>query len=78
MCYYTFLQCKEKMRPMKKALKTLDNPNESLTQEEQIMHTRRCLVQIGDHIERCLETIKDPDAEREWKRFVFPFSFTLN
>lgn len=58
---------------MKKALKTLDNPNESLTQEEQITHTRRCLVQIGDHIERCLETIKDPDAVREWKRYVLHY-----
>lgn len=66
-------ECKEKMRPMKKALKTLDNPNESLTQEEQIMHTRRCLVQIGDHIERCLETIKDEDAGREWKSLLWQF-----
>lgn len=58
------------MRPMKKALKTLDNPNESMNQEEQILHTRRCLVQIGDHIERCLESFQDPDSLREWKRCV--------
>lgn len=70
-------QCKEKMRPMKKALKTLDNPNESLTQEEQITHTRRCLVQIGDHIERCLETIKDADSMREWKRYVLQYFILL-
>ncbi|XP_066973477.1 chromodomain-helicase-DNA-binding protein 1 isoform X4 [Macrobrachium rosenbergii] len=66
-------ECKEKMRPMKKALKTLDNPNESLTQEEQIQHTRRCLIQIGDHIERCLESMKDPDTVREWKSLLWQF-----
>lgn len=66
-------ECKEKMRPMKKALKTLDNPNESLNQEEQIQHTRRCLVQIGDHIERCLESLKDPDSVREWKSLLWQF-----
>ena len=63
---YSF-QCKEKMRPMKKALKTLDNPNETQTQDEQIQHTRRCLLQIGDHIERCLDEFKDPESMKEWK-----------
>lgn len=66
-------ECKEKMRPMKRALKTLDNPNESLTQEEQIQQTRRCLIQIGDHIERCLENIKDPESMKEWKSLLWQF-----
>ncbi|KAG7154403.1 Chromodomain-helicase-DNA-binding protein 1-like, partial [Homarus americanus] len=65
--------CKEKMRPMKKALKTLDNPNESLSQEEQIQHTRRCLVQIGDHIERSLQALQDPTSIREWKSLLWQF-----
>ncbi|XP_042207777.1 chromodomain-helicase-DNA-binding protein 1-like isoform X5 [Homarus americanus] len=66
-------ECKEKMRPMKKALKTLDNPNESLSQEEQIQHTRRCLVQIGDHIERSLQALQDPTSIREWKSLLWQF-----
>jgi len=63
-----FLQCKEKMRPVKKALKALDNPDQSLTEQEQVNHTRQCLLQIGDQINRCLAEYKDPDKVKEWRR----------
>ncbi|UYV68279.1 CHD1 [Cordylochernes scorpioides] len=44
------VQCKEKMRPMKKALKELDNPDPSLTNDDQVKIARQCLIKIGDHI----------------------------
>jgi chromodomain-helicase-DNA-binding protein 1 len=56
------------MRPVKKALKALDNPDQSLTEQEQVNHTRLCLLQIGDQINRCLSEYKDPDKIKEWRR----------
>lgn len=49
------------MRPVKKALKALDNPDQTLGPEDQLNHTRQCLIQIGDQINQCLETYKDPE-----------------
>lgn len=48
-----FNECKEKMRPVKKALKALDNPDDSLSEIEQVNHTRLCLLQIGEQINTC-------------------------
>jgi chromodomain-helicase-DNA-binding protein 1 len=56
------------MRPVKKALKALDNPDQSLTEQEQVNHTRQCLLQIGDQINRCLSEYKDSDKVKEWRR----------
>lgn len=53
---------------MKKALKALDNPNKNVSQEEQIQHTRKCLIQIGDHIEKTLHQYQDHDLHKEWKK----------
>ncbi|CAG2068565.1 unnamed protein product, partial [Timema podura] len=65
-----FNECKEKMRPVKKALKALDNPDQTLTETEQVNHTRQCLLQIGDQINKCLDEYKDPDQVKEWRRLV--------
>ena len=46
----TFAYCKEMMRPVKKALRQLDNPDEDLSEKDQLVHTRKCLLKIGDHI----------------------------
>ncbi|XP_021925185.1 chromodomain-helicase-DNA-binding protein 1 isoform X3 [Zootermopsis nevadensis] len=68
-----FNECKEKMRPVKKALKALDNPDQSLTEQEQVNHTRQCLLQIGDQINRCLSEYKDPDKIKEWRSNLWYF-----
>jgi chromodomain-helicase-DNA-binding protein 1 len=68
-----FNECKEKMRPVKKALKALDNPDQSLTEQEQVNHTRQCLLQIGDQINRCLSEYKDPDKVKEWRSNLWYF-----
>uniref|UniRef100_A0A8C6X924 Chromodomain helicase DNA binding protein 1 n=1 Tax=Naja naja TaxID=35670 RepID=A0A8C6X924_NAJNA len=46
----TFSICKERMRPVKAALKQLDRPEKGLSEREQLEHTRQCLIKIGDHI----------------------------
>ncbi|XP_069683280.1 chromodomain-helicase-DNA-binding protein 1 isoform X2 [Periplaneta americana] len=68
-----FNECKEKMRPVKKALKALDNPDQTLTESEQVNHTRQCLLQIGDQINRCLSEYKDPDKVKEWRSNLWYF-----
>lgn len=56
------------MRPVKKALKALDNPDQSLRTQEQVNHTRQCLIQIGDQINKCLSVYKEPDVIKQWRR----------
>lgn len=63
-----FNECKEKMRPVKKALKALDNPDPNMDEREQIEHTKRCLIQVGDRIQECLMTFSDKEKLKEWKR----------
>ncbi|XP_014289519.1 chromodomain-helicase-DNA-binding protein 1 [Halyomorpha halys] len=68
-----FNECKEKMRPVKKALKALDNPDQSLGPQEQVNHTRQCLVQIGDQINKCLMEYKDSDTIKQWRSNLWYF-----
>lgn len=70
-----FNECKEKMRPVKKALKALDNPDQSLSESEQVQHTRDCLLQIGEQINSCLTQYTDPEKIKEWRRFVVLYLF---
>lgn len=68
------MQCKEKMRPVKKALKALDTPDMSLCQEERVARARRCLFQIGNHINTCLAEYKTPEQVSEWKSNLWYFA----
>ncbi|OAD56154.1 Chromodomain-helicase-DNA-binding protein 1 [Eufriesea mexicana] len=68
-----FNECKEKMRPVKKALKALDRPDQSLSETEQVAHTRQCLVQIGNQINTCLEEYRDPEQIKEWRSNLWYF-----
>lgn len=63
-------QCKEHMRPVKKALKQLDKPDEGLSDQEQLQHTRTCLLKIGDRITECLKAYSDPEEVKLWRRSV--------
>uniref|UniRef100_A0A1B0FRK9 Chromodomain-helicase-DNA-binding protein 1 n=1 Tax=Glossina morsitans morsitans TaxID=37546 RepID=A0A1B0FRK9_GLOMM len=67
-----FNECKEKMRPVKKALKALDRPDSSLSNQDQIKHTRECLLSIGKQIDICLETYKEPE-KKEWRSNLWYF-----
>ncbi|XP_076641025.1 chromodomain-helicase-DNA-binding protein 1 isoform X4 [Halictus rubicundus] len=68
-----FNECKEKMRPVKKALKALDRPDQSLSEAEQVAHTRQCLVQIGNQINTCLEEYRDPEQIKGWRSNLWYF-----
>ncbi|KAM9754558.1 chromodomain-helicase-DNA-binding protein 2 isoform 5-T5 [Menidia menidia] len=74
----TFSICKERMRPVKKALKQLDKPDEGLSDQEQLQHTRSCLLKIGDRITECLKAYSDPEHVKTWRRnlWIFVSKFT--
>uniref|UniRef100_A0A4W4GJT2 DNA helicase n=1 Tax=Electrophorus electricus TaxID=8005 RepID=A0A4W4GJT2_ELEEL len=74
----TFSVCKERMRPVKKALKQLDKPDEGLSVQEQLQHTRACLLKIGDRITECLKAYNDPEHVKTWRRnlWIFVSKFT--
>jgi chromodomain-helicase-DNA-binding protein 1 len=61
------------MRPVKKALKALDRPDQSLSESEQVAHTRQCLVQIGNQINTCLSEYKDLEQIKEWRSNLWYF-----
>ena len=61
-------QCKERMRPVKKALKQLDKPDKGLSVQEQLEHTRSCLLKIGDRIAECLKAYSDQEHTKLWRR----------
>ena len=62
------LQCKERMRPVKAALKQLDRPEKGLSEREQLEHTRQCLIKIGDHITECLKEYSNPELVKQWRK----------
>lgn len=68
-----FNECKEKMRPVKRALKQLDTPDASLTDEEQVQHTRLCLLKIGEHINECCSEFADPEKVKQWRSNLWSF-----
>ncbi|XP_048736383.2 chromodomain-helicase-DNA-binding protein 1-like isoform X3 [Ostrea edulis] len=68
-----FAKCKEMMRPVKKALKRLDNPDEGLSDREQLVHTRQCLLKIGDRINECMAHYNDPEVIKQWRSFLWIF-----
>uniref|UniRef100_A0A2I3HHZ7 Chromodomain helicase DNA binding protein 2 n=1 Tax=Nomascus leucogenys TaxID=61853 RepID=A0A2I3HHZ7_NOMLE len=80
LCLYSvvLLQCKERMRPVKKALKQLDKPDKGLNVQEQLEHTRNCLLKIGDRIAECLKAYSDQEHIKLWRRnlWIFVSKFT--
>lgn len=65
------------MRPVKKVLKALDDPEEKKNELRYVNHMQECLIEIGSHIGKCLEEFKDPDKIREWRRFSI-FILSIN
>ena len=57
------------MRPVKKSLKALDNPDTTLPAVDQFQHTQQCLLHIGEHIDRCLSAMQDPERIRTWRKY---------
>uniref|UniRef100_A0AAR2IYI5 DNA helicase n=1 Tax=Pygocentrus nattereri TaxID=42514 RepID=A0AAR2IYI5_PYGNA len=74
----TFSVCKERMRPVKAALKQLDRPEKGLSEREQLEHTRQCLIKIGDHITDCVKEYTNPEQIKQWRKnlWIFVSKFT--
>ncbi|XP_077514180.1 chromodomain-helicase-DNA-binding protein 1 isoform X3 [Amblyomma americanum] len=68
-----FNECKEKMRPVKRALKQLDTPDSSMNDDEQVNHTRLCLLKIGEHINECCNEYTDPEKVKQWRSNLWAF-----
>ncbi|XP_037509116.1 chromodomain-helicase-DNA-binding protein 1-like [Rhipicephalus sanguineus] len=68
-----FNECKEKMRPVKRALKQLDTPDASMNDDEQVNHTRLCLLKIGEHINECCNEYSDPEKAKQWRSHLWSF-----
>ncbi|PIK47404.1 putative chromodomain-helicase-DNA-binding protein 1 isoform X4 [Apostichopus japonicus] len=69
----TFSACKERMRPVKRFLKQLDNPPVDVSEKEQLNHTRQCLLRIGEHIDDCISELKDAEKVHKWKGYLWTF-----
>ncbi|KAL1421003.1 hypothetical protein MTO96_004361 [Rhipicephalus appendiculatus] len=68
-----FNECKEKMRPVKRALKQLDTPDATMNDDEQVNHTRLCLLKIGEHINECCNEYSDPEKAKQWRSHLWSF-----
>ena len=58
------------MRAMKRSLKQLGDPDTSLSEADQLQHTRECLLNIGKHINDVLTSFTDRDKINEWRRYT--------
>ncbi|WAQ99034.1 CHD2-like protein [Mya arenaria] len=65
--------CKERMRPVKRSLKHLDRPEEGLSDRDQVIHTRQCLLKIGDRINECLTEMNNPEKIKQWRCYLWIF-----
>ncbi|KAL7980167.1 hypothetical protein Chor_001435 [Crotalus horridus] len=70
----TFTICKKQLRPVKKALKQLDKPENGLTEQEQLEQTRSCLLKIGDHIAQCLKHQTEQEVLNVWRSNLWMFA----
>ncbi|XP_052793171.1 chromodomain-helicase-DNA-binding protein 1-like isoform X2 [Mya arenaria] len=68
-----FKECKERMRPVKRSLKHLDRPEEGLSDRDQVIHTRQCLLKIGDRINECLTEMNNPEKIKQWRCYLWIF-----
>lgn len=64
--HFTF-QCKEIMRPVKKALRALSKPSSAVSPEEQLILVRKRIFECGAHIDKCLAQYKDPETMKTWR-----------
>ena len=56
------------MRPVKKSLKALDSPDQTLSAQDQEKQMMECLMHIGQHIDKCLAEMQDPEKMRVWRK----------
>ena len=55
------------MRPVKKALRALSNPNDALSEDEHLVLDKKRILECGGHIDKCLAQYKDPEIMKTWR-----------
>ena len=60
------------MRPEKYSLQSILAPGPSLTKEDLVKTTKRRILNIGDHIEKCLEIYVNLD-KITWRTYLWSF-----
>jgi len=68
-----FLECKEKMRPMKRELKQLEKIDFRQCVEDNSPELRSCLMKIGSRITTCLSEYQDERIMKEWRNYLWTF-----
>ena len=68
----TFQKCKSVLRPVKKCLSAL-NPPDGLSTKQVLEHYKKVLMEIGDHIQECVEDYKEQDEITSWRRNLWLF-----
>lgn len=69
-----FLECKEKMRPMKKELIQLEKIDFRRCVKDNTPELRTCLISIGGRIAECLrEYHSDERLMKEWRNYLWTF-----
>lgn len=63
------------MRAVKRSLKHIGEPDLGLSEKEQLLHTRECLLNIGNHISEVLSELNDPEKIKEWRRYILILVF---
>uniref|UniRef100_A0A6A7FVM9 Chromodomain-helicase-DNA-binding protein 1-like n=2 Tax=Hirondellea gigas TaxID=1518452 RepID=A0A6A7FVM9_9CRUS len=70
-------RCKGKMKSIKKNLMELSSGcSDKVTEEQQVAHTKSCLVSIGDHITAVINQV-DPEHAESWKILLWRFVSTF-
>ena len=53
---------------MRGAIRHLSSPRDDISEKEQLEHTKKCLLKIGDHINQCIVEYKDnQDLLKKWR-----------
>lgn len=77
-----FEECKNILRPVKKALKNIDMPKEggNLNERDHIERIKPNILEIGDTINDHLTMYSDPDKIKLWRNYLWVFvaKFTSN
>jgi hypothetical protein len=74
-----FQTCKERLRPIKNAIRNLGKRKDDISEKQQLELTEKCLLKIGDHINKSIsEHQSKTEVLKEWRgklwRFVAQFT----
>lgn len=69
----TFNECKNILRPVKKALKNIDIRETNLSEKDHLEKIKKHLLEIGDKINDHLTLYSDPEKIKLWRNYLWVF-----